>query len=80
MFSLYLTLIRVLTLTLPYCDCYIHACTILAGSCSGICMVSSVRVRVRVTVRDWCVKGLKCMDIAYPRLSNWTCLQWVLHC
>jgi len=35
-------------------DCYIQACRILAGVCSGICMVSRVRVMVKVTVRDRC--------------------------
>jgi len=38
-------------------DCYIQACRILAGGC-GISTVSRVRVRVKVTVRDRCVKGL----------------------
>jgi len=62
-------------------DCYIQACRILAGGCSGISTVRRVRVRVKVRVRDRCVnsKGLKSMDVAYPRLSNWTCLQWTLH-
>ena len=55
-------------------DCYIQACNILASSCNGISTIS--RVRVMVMVRDRCVKGL-ChgMDVVYPRLSNWTCLQ-----
>jgi len=55
---------------------------ILAGSCSGISMVSRVRVIVKVTVRDRCVKrlmGCHGMDVVYPWLSNWTCLQWTLH-
>jgi len=63
-------------------DCYIQACRILAGGCSGISMVSRVRVMVKVTVRDRCVKGLMWYhgtDVVYPRLSNWTCLQWTLH-
>jgi len=33
-------------------DCYIQACRILAGGCSGISTVSRVMVRVKVTVRD----------------------------
>jgi len=41
-------------------DCYIQACAILAGGCSGISTVSRIGVRVKVTVRDRCVKGLKC--------------------
>jgi len=60
-------------------DCYIQACRILAVSCSGICTVSRVRVRVKVTVRDQCVKGLMWYGCTYLRLSNWTCLQWTLH-
>jgi len=40
-------------------DCYIQACTILAGSCSGFSTVSRVRVRIKVMVMDRCVKGLK---------------------
>jgi len=35
-------------------NCYIQACTILAGSCSGISMVSRVRVRVQVTLGPMC--------------------------
>jgi len=31
-------------------NCYIQACRILAGSCSGISMVHRVRVMVKVTV------------------------------
>jgi len=33
-------------------DCYIQTCRILAGSYSGIRMVSRVRVTVKVRVRD----------------------------
>ena len=33
-------------------DCYIQACRILAGGCSGINTVSRVRVMVKVRVRD----------------------------
>jgi len=33
-------------------DCYIEACRILAGGCSGISTVSKVRVMVKVTVMD----------------------------
>jgi len=49
-------------------DCYIQACTILAGSCSGISTVSRVRIRVRlkVMVRDRCVKGLKWYGCSVP--------------
>jgi len=32
-------------------DCYIQACRILVGGCSGISMVSRVRDMVKVTVR-----------------------------
>jgi len=49
-------------------DCYIQACRILAGSCSGISTVSRVRVIVKVTVRVQCVKGLMWyhgMDVVY---------------
>jgi len=62
--------------------CYIQGCGILAGGCSGISTVSRVRVRVNVTAMDRCVKELMWyhgMDVVYPRLSNWTCLQWTLH-
>jgi len=37
---------------------------------------------VKVMVRDQCVKGLKWyhgMDVVYLRLSNWTCMPWILH-
>jgi len=37
-------------------DYYIQTCTILAGGCSGISMVSGVRDRIKVLVR---FKGLK---------------------
>jgi len=47
-------------------DCYIQACTILASGCSGISMVSRVRVRVKVTVRDRCVKGLTWYRCSIP--------------
>jgi len=61
-------------------DCYIQACKILAGSCSEIATVSRVKVRIKVRVRDQYVKGLKWygMDVSYPWLSNWSCLQG--HC
>jgi len=62
--------------------CYIQACRILAGSCSAISTVSRVRVMIKFTVMDQCVKGLMWyhgMDVVYLRLSNWTCLQWTLH-
>jgi len=39
-------------------DCYVQACRILAGGCSGISTVSRVRVMVMVMVRDQYVKGL----------------------
>ena len=41
-------------------DCYIQACRIVAGSCSGTSTVSRVRYRVKVRVRDRCVQWLKC--------------------
>ena len=47
-------------------DCYIQACRILAGGCSGISMVSRLRVRVEVMVRDLCVKGLKGYGCSIP--------------
>jgi len=49
-------------------DYYIQACRVLAGGCSGISTVSRVRVRVKVGVRDRCVKGQTWyhgMDVAY---------------
>ena len=49
------------------------------GGCSGITTVSRVRIMVKVTVRDRCVKLLMWyhdIDVVYPGLSNCrTCLQ-----
>jgi len=55
-------------------DYYIQDCRIglLAGGCSH--MVSRVRVSIKAMVMDQCSKECG-MDIAYPWLSNWTCLQ-----
>jgi len=39
-------------------DCHTQACRILASSCSGISMVSRVRIMVKVTVRERSVSGL----------------------
>jgi len=47
-------------------NCYIQASTILASGCSGISMVSRVRVRVKVTVRDQYVKGLMWCGCSVP--------------
>jgi len=49
-------------------DCYIQTCRIVAGGCSGISMVSRVRVRVRVkvTVRDRCVKAVMLYGCSVP--------------
>jgi len=47
-------------------DCYIQACRILAGDCSGISTVSRGKVMVNVTVRDRCVKGLKWYKCSIP--------------
>jgi len=58
-------------------NCYIQACTILAGSCSGINTVSGVRLKV--TVRTDVSRDLSGVDVAYPWLSNWSCVQWTLH-
>jgi len=55
-------------------DCYIQACRIglLAGSCSGLWLAQRHQC-------DRCAKELMCYGVVYPRLSNWTCLQWTLH-
>jgi len=37
---------------------------------------------VKVMVKDRRIKGQMWyhgMDVVYPQLSNWTCLQWTLH-
>jgi len=47
-------------------DCYIHACRTLACGCSGISTVSRVRIRVKVTVRDQCVRGLMWYGCGVP--------------
>jgi len=57
-------------LNLDMSDCYIQACRIPAGGCSGISTLSRVKVRVklklRVRFRDQCVKGLKCYGCSIP--------------
>jgi len=47
-------------------DSYIQAFRILAGSCSGISMVSRVRVKVKVTVTDQYVNGLTWYGCSTP--------------
>jgi len=56
MFSLYLNPNSYANPNPAMYDCYIQACIILGGGCSRISMVS--RIRVKVTVKDRCVKGL----------------------
>jgi len=50
--------------SMPYC--YIQACRIPAGSCSGISTVSRVRVRIKVMVKDQFVKVLMWYGCSVP--------------